>query len=91
MKLASTVILVERELVSATQTIENILGGVYLRMRQLAGAFQLCHNMSYPYIITESFRQQGTDPKLRFKRYAHGLVRRNSSSVFTPGADTPLV
>lgn len=57
MKLASTVTLAERELVSATQTIENILGGVYMRMEQLA----------------ESFRQQGTDPKVRFKWYAHGL------------------
>ncbi|KAG2340096.1 hypothetical protein BDR05DRAFT_562246 [Suillus weaverae] len=57
MKLASTVILVERELVSATQTIWNILGGVNLRMEQLA----------------ESFRQQGIDPKMRFKWYAHGL------------------
>jgi hypothetical protein len=38
MKLASTVILVERELESATQTIENILEGVYLRVDELAGA-----------------------------------------------------
>ncbi|KAG1786678.1 uncharacterized protein HD556DRAFT_1017289 [Suillus plorans] len=37
MKLASTVILVEREFVSAAQTIQNILGGAYLRMEQLAG------------------------------------------------------
>ncbi|KAG2055018.1 hypothetical protein BDR06DRAFT_353939 [Suillus hirtellus] len=39
MKLAATVILVERELESATQTIENILEGVSLRVDQLAGAF----------------------------------------------------
>ncbi|KAG1800711.1 hypothetical protein EV424DRAFT_1331971, partial [Suillus variegatus] len=39
MKLATTVILVERELESATQTIENILDGVSLRVDQLAGAF----------------------------------------------------
>ncbi|KAG1849602.1 hypothetical protein C8R48DRAFT_778534 [Suillus tomentosus] len=57
MKLASTVILVEREFVSAAQTIQNILGGAYLCMEQLA----------------ESFRQQGTDPKVRFQWYAHGL------------------
>ncbi|KAG1762414.1 hypothetical protein EDD22DRAFT_847097 [Suillus occidentalis] len=57
MKLASTVILVERELVSATQTIDNILGGAYMRMEQLE----------------ESFRQQGTDPKVKFRRYAYGL------------------
>jgi hypothetical protein len=38
MKLASTVILVERELESATQTLENILEGVFLRVDQLAGA-----------------------------------------------------
>jgi hypothetical protein len=50
MKLANTVILVERELQSATQTIENILGGVSLRVEQLA----------------ESFRQQGHDPKAKF-------------------------
>jgi hypothetical protein len=35
MKLASTVILFERELVSATQTLENILDGVFLRVDQL--------------------------------------------------------
>lgn len=57
MKLASTVTLVERELESATQTIENILEGVSLRVGQLA----------------ESFRQQGNDPKARFMWYAHGL------------------
>ncbi|KAG1736414.1 uncharacterized protein EDB91DRAFT_1250037 [Suillus paluster] len=57
MRLASTVILVERELESATQTIENILGGVTLRVEQLA----------------ESFRQLGNDPKVRFTWYAHGL------------------
>jgi hypothetical protein len=57
MKLASTVILVERELESATQTLENILEGVSLRVDQLA----------------ESFRQQGNDPKARFMWYAHGL------------------
>ncbi|KAG1762167.1 hypothetical protein EDD22DRAFT_592398 [Suillus occidentalis] len=39
MKLASTVILVERELESATQTILNILEGVFLRVEQLEGAF----------------------------------------------------
>ncbi|KAG1743666.1 uncharacterized protein EDB91DRAFT_1274269 [Suillus paluster] len=50
MKLASTVILAERELESATQMIENILEGVSLRVEQLA----------------ESFRQQGNDPKVRF-------------------------
>ncbi|KAG1738408.1 uncharacterized protein EDB91DRAFT_1138627 [Suillus paluster] len=38
MRLANTVILVERELESATQTIENILQGVSLRVEQLAGA-----------------------------------------------------
>jgi len=38
MKLASTVILFERELVSATQTLENILDGVFLRVDQLVGA-----------------------------------------------------
>lgn len=57
MKLASTVTLVERELESATQTIENILEGVSLRVEQLA----------------ESFRQQGNDPNARFTWYAHGL------------------
>ncbi|KIK36263.1 hypothetical protein CY34DRAFT_16505 [Suillus luteus UH-Slu-Lm8-n1] len=57
MKLASSVILVERELESATQTIENILEGVFLRVEQLE----------------ESFRQQGNDPKVRFTWYAHGL------------------
>lgn len=57
MELASTVILVERELESATQTIFNILEGVSLRVNQLA----------------ESFRQQGSDPKVRFTWYAHGL------------------
>lgn len=57
MKLASTVTLVERELESATLTIENILEGVSLRVGQLA----------------ESFRQQGNDPTARFAWYAHGL------------------
>ncbi|KAG1762169.1 hypothetical protein EDD22DRAFT_823696 [Suillus occidentalis] len=47
MKLASTVILVERELESATQTIENILEGVSLRVEQLAGAFPSNVMMSY--------------------------------------------
>ncbi|KAG2142763.1 uncharacterized protein EDB93DRAFT_603411 [Suillus bovinus] len=61
MKLASTVILVERELESATQTMENILEGVSLRVDSLA----------------ESFRQQGNDPKARFTWYAHGLSRIN--------------
>ncbi|KAG1736403.1 uncharacterized protein EDB91DRAFT_1142299 [Suillus paluster] len=47
MRLASTVILVERELESATQTIENILEGVTLRVEQLAGALPSCIVMSY--------------------------------------------
>jgi hypothetical protein len=89
MKLASTVTLAERELVSATQTIGNILGGARLRMEQLAGAFKLCRNRPSPSTITESFRQQGIDPKVRFKWYAHGLVRGNSSRVFILGTDTP--
>ncbi|KAG1885952.1 hypothetical protein F4604DRAFT_1723791 [Suillus subluteus] len=80
MKLASTVILVERELVFATQTIWNILGGVNLRVEQLAGAFQLCHDKSSPSTIAESFRQQGIDPKVRFKWYAHGLYDFRYSS-----------
>lgn len=57
MKLAKTVILVDRELECATQTIANILEAVDLRVEQLA----------------ESFRQQGNDPKARFTWYAHGL------------------
>jgi hypothetical protein len=47
MKLASTVILVERELESATQTLENILEGVSLRVDQLAGAVPSYLMMSY--------------------------------------------
>jgi hypothetical protein len=47
MKLASTVILVERELESATQTLENILEGVSLRVDQLAGVLPSCLMMSY--------------------------------------------
>ncbi|KAG1788873.1 uncharacterized protein HD556DRAFT_1311787 [Suillus plorans] len=57
MKLARTVILVDREFECATQTISNILEVVDLRVEQLA----------------ESFRQQGTDAKARFTWYAHGL------------------
>ncbi|KAG1789590.1 uncharacterized protein HD556DRAFT_1446814 [Suillus plorans] len=57
MKLAKTVILVDREFECATQTISNILEAVDLRVEQLA----------------ESFRQQGTDAKARFTWYAHGL------------------
>ncbi|KAG1840307.1 hypothetical protein C8R48DRAFT_740643, partial [Suillus tomentosus] len=57
MKLARTVILVDREFECATQTIANILEAVDLRVEQLA----------------ESFRQQGTDAKARFTWYAHGL------------------
>jgi hypothetical protein len=47
MKLASTVTLVERELESAIQTIENILEGVSLRVEQLAGVFLSYVMMSY--------------------------------------------
>ncbi|KAG1736406.1 uncharacterized protein EDB91DRAFT_504650 [Suillus paluster] len=47
MKLASTVILAERELESATQTIENILEGVSLRVEQLAGTLPNCNVMSH--------------------------------------------
>ncbi|KAG1800709.1 hypothetical protein EV424DRAFT_419736 [Suillus variegatus] len=47
MKLASTVILVEREFESATQTIENILGGVSLRVEELAGEFLSYVMMNY--------------------------------------------
>jgi hypothetical protein len=47
MKLASTVTLVERELESATQTIENIFEGVSLRVEQLAGAFLSNDLMSF--------------------------------------------
>ncbi|KAG1792242.1 hypothetical protein EV424DRAFT_1609382 [Suillus variegatus] len=57
MKLARTVILVDREFECATQTISNILEAVDLRVEQPA----------------ESFRQQGTDAKARFTWYAHGL------------------
>ncbi|KAG1784885.1 uncharacterized protein HD556DRAFT_1461166 [Suillus plorans] len=57
MKLARTVILVDREFECATQMISNILEVVDLRVEQLA----------------ESFRQQGTDAKARFTWYAHGL------------------
>ncbi|KAG0700969.1 hypothetical protein DFH29DRAFT_590627 [Suillus ampliporus] len=47
MTLASTVILVERELESATQTIENILDGMSLRVEQLAGMIPGCIVMNY--------------------------------------------
>ncbi|KAG2091978.1 uncharacterized protein F5147DRAFT_722750 [Suillus discolor] len=47
MKLASTVILVEREFETATQTIRNILEGVSLRVDELAGAFLSYVMMSY--------------------------------------------
>ncbi|KAG1890672.1 uncharacterized protein F5891DRAFT_1070787, partial [Suillus fuscotomentosus] len=57
MKLARTVILVDREFECATQTISDILEAVDLRVEQLA----------------ESFRQQGTDAKARFTWYAHSL------------------
>jgi ABC-type molybdate transport system ATPase subunit len=40
MRLARTVILVDRELESATQTIANILEAVDLRVEELAGALQ---------------------------------------------------
>jgi hypothetical protein len=86
MKLASTVILFERELVSATQTIENILQGVSLRVDQLAGAFPsyLMNDESSPSTTAESFRQQGNDPKARFRWYAHGLVRGDSNFTSVP-------
>ncbi|OJA16897.1 hypothetical protein AZE42_11473 [Rhizopogon vesiculosus] len=87
MKLASTVILVVKELQFAAQSIDNILGGVDLRVRQLAGAFSR-HGimMKYPpklhswmtifsLAITVMFRQQGTDPQMRFAWYAHGLYK----------------
>ncbi|KAG0695123.1 hypothetical protein DFH29DRAFT_1005721 [Suillus ampliporus] len=57
MRLTSTVILVEREVKSATQTIEHILEGVSLCVEQLSA----------------SFCQKGNDPKVRFTWYVHGL------------------
>lgn len=50
MKLASTVILVERELQFATQSIQNIFGGVDLRVKQLEGALP-CHIMMRKYEV----------------------------------------
>jgi hypothetical protein len=86
MKLASRVILVERELMSATQSIKNILEGVDLRVKQLAGSPPRYHIMSnyalnltplsLPIVVI--FRQEGTDPKMRFSWYAQGLVRKDS-------------
>ncbi|KAJ8595809.1 hypothetical protein M405DRAFT_878000 [Rhizopogon salebrosus TDB-379] len=58
MKLAGTVILVEREFQSAVQSIQNIFEGVDLRVKQLS----------------VTFRQQGADPKARFTLYVHGLT-----------------
>jgi hypothetical protein len=85
MRLARTVILVDRELESATQTIANILEAVDLRVEELAGALPtslFC--CAFPYTTAESFRQQGNDPKARFTWYAHGLVRGHSNSVLFP-------
>jgi hypothetical protein len=58
MKLASTVILVERELESANQTIVNILEGVSLRVEQLAGTFlsyiMMCYFLHHCRIISSA-------------------------------------
>ncbi|KAG2091983.1 uncharacterized protein F5147DRAFT_779833 [Suillus discolor] len=69
MKLARTVILVDRELECETQTIANILEAVDLRVEELAA---------------ESFRHQGTDPKARFTWYAQGLYNFWYSPELTP-------
>ncbi|KAJ8595803.1 hypothetical protein M405DRAFT_877998 [Rhizopogon salebrosus TDB-379] len=69
MKLAGTVILVERELQSAVQSIKNIFEGVDLRVKQLS----------------VTFRQQGADPKARFTLYAHGLYNIWYNPDLIPG------